>query len=357
MEALLGKTLSELETIAQQVGLPSYAAKQLAVWLYRKHAGSVDEMTDVSLSGRQKLKEQYVIGRTKPVKFRQSSDGTKKYLFRTASNKTIETVYIPEKRRATLCVSSQAGCKINCLFCMTGKQGFSGQLSSTEIINQILSVPESDILTNIVFMGMGEPFDNTEEVLRALEIIVSDYGFGWSPKRVTVSSVGLVSGLKRFLEKSRCHLAISLHSPFHEERRQLIPAEKSFPIATTIELLKKYDFSHQQRISFEYIVFGEFNDSKEHALATARLLRGLECRVNLIRYHAIPCVDLPSTREDRIIAFRDFLNSYGIITTIRTSRGEDISAACGMLSTAETTKPANRTLSLPMQARPHLGEH
>jgi 23S rRNA (adenine2503-C2)-methyltransferase len=334
MDNLLGKTISELKTIVQQVGLPSYTAKQLAAWLYRKRACTIDEMTDISIAGRQKLKEQYTVGCTEPVRSRQSADGTKKYLFPAAGGKTVETVYIPEKERATLCVSSQAGCKMNCLFCMTGKQGFSGQLSSTEIINQILSVPESQVLTNIVFMGMGEPFDNTEEVLKTLEIIVSDYGLGWSPKRITVSSIGLVPGLKRFLEESRCRMAISLHSPFHEERRQLVPAEKPFPVAATIELLKRYDLSRQQRISFEYIVFSGFNDSEEHALAIARLLRGLECRVNLIRYHAIPSVDLPTTREDRITAFRDTLNSHGITATIRASRGKDISAACGMLSTA-----------------------
>ncbi|MDR1562190.1 MAG: 23S rRNA (adenine(2503)-C(2))-methyltransferase RlmN [Dysgonamonadaceae bacterium] len=333
MDKLLGKTLSELKVIAQQVGLPPYTAAQLAAWLYRKRVRTVDEMTDISLAGRQRLKEQYLVGRTEPLQAWQSKDGTKKYLF-PAGDKTVETVYIPEKERATLCVSSQIGCKMNCLFCMTGKQGFSGQLSSAEIINQILSLPESEALTNIVFMGMGEPFDNLDEILRVLEILVSDYGFGWSPKRITVSTVGLVPGLKRYLEESRCHLAISIHSPFHEERLRLVPAEKPFPVAATVEMLRKYDFSHQRRVSFEYIVFGGLNDSEEHAAAFVRLLRGLECRVNLIRYHAIPSVNLPATNEAGITAFRDFINARGITATIRASRGEDILAACGMLSTA-----------------------
>jgi 23S rRNA (adenine2503-C2)-methyltransferase len=332
MTSLTGQTLTGLQLQVKELGMPSYSAKQIAKWLYQKKVRSIEEMTDISLTNREKLAANFETGRKDFVKVQKSKDGTKKYLF-PAAGKFVETVFIPDKERATLCVSSQVGCKMNCLFCMTGKQGFTAQLSAAEIMNQILSVEETDALTNIVFMGMGEPFDNTDEVFSALEILVADYGFAWSPKRITVSTVGLVPGLKRFLNESQCHLAISIHSPFHEERQKLIPAEKAFPIERTVELLKKYDFSHQRRVSFEYIMFGGMNDSAEHASALAKLLGGLECRVNLIRYHAVPDADLPPTNESRMTVFRDFLSSRGLIATVRASRGEDIMAACGMLST------------------------
>ena len=337
-ESLIGKTFGELETLVGELGMPKFSAKQLSEWLYRKKADSIDDMTNLSLQHREKLKESFVVGKTKPKQEQVSKDGTKKYLFPAAGNKYIETVYIPDKERHTLCISSQVGCKMNCRFCMTGKQGFNSQLNSSEIINQIFSVPESDSLTNIVFMGMGEPLDNTDEVLKVLEILTSSYGFGWSPKRITLSTIGLIPGLKRFLEESQCHLAISLHSPFHEERAALLPAEKTYPIEKILEWIKQYDFSHQRRISFEYILFENLNDDLAHAKATVRLLSGIPCRVNLIRYHAIPGVELNESNMKNVVAFRDYLSSRKIICTIRTSRGEDILAACGMLSTKENCK-------------------
>jgi len=315
--------------------MPDYTAKQIAAWLYKKKVLSIDEMTDISLVRREKLKKVYEVGRISAAQLQKSADGTIKYLFPVSGNSYIETVYIPDNERSTLCVSIQVGCKMNCRFCMTGKQRFISNLSSAEIMNQILSVPNSDNLTNIVFMGMGEPLDNIEALFKSLEILTSDYGFGWSPKRITVSTIGLLPGLKRFLEESQCHLAISIHSPFPEERLSLMPAEKSHPIEKTIELIKQYDFSHQRRVSFEYILFGGLNDDLKHAHALARLLHGIPCRVNLIKYHAISGVDLPETRPEAMAPFRDYLSSKGIISTIRTSRGEDILAACGMLSTKE----------------------
>ena len=315
--------------------MPAFTAEQIAVWLYKKKVSSIDEMTNISLVRREKLKKTCEIGRVPFTRLQKSSDGTLKYLFPVSGNAYIETVFIPDKERATLCVSTQVGCRMNCRFCMTGKQGFTARLSSAEIMNQILSVPESDSLTNVVFMGMGEPLDNTEALFKSLEILTSNYGFGWSPKRITVSTIGLIPGLKRFLEESQCHLAISIHSPFPEERRSLMPAEKAHPIEKVVEMIKQYDFSHQRRVSFEYILFGGLNDDLNHARALVRLLHGISCRVNLIKYHAIPGVDLPETKLDAMIPFRDFLSSKGIISTIRLSRGEDILAACGMLSTKE----------------------
>jgi len=313
--------------------MPLFTAKQIAAWLYKKKVTSIDEMTDISLVRREKLKEIGKVGRISFTQLQKSADETVKYLFPVSGNSYIETVYIPDKERATLCVSTQVGCQMNCRFCMTGKQGFVARLSAAEIMNQILSVPESDSLTNVVFMGMGEPLDNLEALFKSLEILTSEYGFGWSPKRITVSTIGLLPGLKRFLEESQCHLAISIHSPFHEERLSLMPAEKAHPIEKIVELIRQYDFSHQRRVSFEYILFGGLNDDLKHAQALARLLHGIPCRVNLIKYHSVPNVDLPETRTEAMIPFRDYLSSKGIISTIRASRGEDILAACGMLST------------------------
>ena len=265
----------------------------------------------------------------------KSVDGTIKYLYRTISGDFIETVYIPDKDRATLCVSSQVGCKMNCKFCMTGKQGFSGNLSVTDILNQIYALPERDTLTNVVFMGQGEPFDNLDNVLKATEILTSDYALAWSPKRITVSTVGLRKGLERFLNESECHLAVSLHNPFHEQRADLMPAEKSFPLQEIVQLLKRYDFTHQRRLSFEYIMFDGVNDTKAHADALLKLLKGLECRINLIRFHPIPNIDLSGTPDEKVLEFRDYLTRHGLFSTIRASRGQDIFAACGLLSTAK----------------------
>lgn len=336
--ALVGKTLDELKAIVSELGIPAYTAKQISEWLYKKRVFCVDEMTNISLKNRVLLNEKYEVGRSLPVQTAVSEDGTKKYLFKTEEGHFVETVYIPEEDRATLCVSSQVGCKMGCVFCMTGKQGFVAQLTTTEILNQILSVPEAEKLTNLVFMGMGEPFDNTLPMLRSLEILTADYGYAWSPRRITVSSIGLIPGMKVFLEKSNCHLAISLHSPFTQERLKLMPIEKAYPISKVLDELRKYDFSKQRRVSFEYILFDGINDSLRDAVELAKILKGIDCRVNLIRYHTIPSIDLKGSGIEKITFFRDYLNDNGITSTIRKSRGEDIFAACGMLSTLEKEK-------------------
>jgi len=336
MLSLLGMTLTELKVVASKVSLPGYAAIQMADWLYRKRVKSIHEMTNIAAAKREQISLSYEIGSQPPVEATKSADGVVKYLF-AVNNQAhfIESVFIPSKDRATLCISTQVGCKMNCLFCLTGKQGFTAQLTANGIINQIQSVPENQELTNIVFMGMGEPFDNISELFKVLEILTSPYGYSWSPKRITVSTIGILPELKRFLEESACHLAISLHSPYPEERFSLMPVEKVYPVKSIIDLLRGYDFSHQRRVSFEYILFDGFNDTGRHAKALARLLKGLECRVNLIRFHAIPGVPLRSSHEQEMTLFRDSLNALGVVSTIRTSRGEDIFAACGMLSTAK----------------------
>lgn len=334
-ENILGYTLNQLQELVRTLGQPSYRARQVAEWLYQKRAATFEEMTNLPKALREKLEADYQVGRTSPVASQVSSDGTEKYLFRPLHHPelTFETVYIPESDRATLCVSSQVGCKMNCLFCATGKMGFHAQLTPADILNQIFATPHAEELTNIVFMGMGEPLDNYDAVSRAIEILTSDYGYGWSPKRITVSTVGPRKGLKRFLEEQTAHLAISIHSAIPEERLKLMPVEKAFPIQEVIETLKGYDFSGQRRLSFEYIVFGGTNDTIAHADALLHLLKPLDCRVNLIRYHAIPGVPLETSDDARLQRMEEYLNKHGLRTTIRRSRGEDISAACGMLAT------------------------
>ena len=331
MEVLLGKTLAELQEVALSVGLQKFAGKQLAEWLYVRRVTSFDQMTNISLKGREALKAHYTIGRHAPVKEAVSADGTRKYLFQIGEQ-FIESVYIPEEDRSTLCVSTQAGCKMGCKFCMTGTLGFHGNLSAAEILNQIFYF---DDLSNLVFMGEGEPMDNLDNVLRALEIMTAPYGPAWSPKRITVSTVG-IPAMKRFLDESDCHIAVSMHNPFAVERAQIMPAEKMFSITEVVNLLKQYDFSHQRRISFEYICWAGQNDTMRHAKELLRLLKGLPCRINLIRFHA-GVEDIknerrfPASDEKQMEFLRDYLTEHGLTTTIRRSRGEDILAACSML--------------------------
>ena len=340
---LLGKTREELCALVSELGMPAYVGGQIARWLYVQHVKDISEMTNISKKHRERLAECYAVGCHAPIDAQYSKDGTIKYLFPVYAGASkeklrhefVETVYIPEGDRATLCVSSQVGCKMNCLFCQTGKQGFEGNLTAADILNQVYALPEVDTLTNIVFMGQGEPMDNLDNVLRATEILTADYGWAWSPKRITVSSVGIRKKLRRFLDESSCHLAISLHSPIPEQRAQLMPAERGMGIEEIVSLLREYDFTHQRRLSFEYIMFGGLNDSPLHARAIVRLLDGLDCRVNLIRFHRIPDVPLQGSDEKRMEAFRDYLTHHGVYTTIRASRGQDIFAACGLLSTSK----------------------
>lgn len=334
-KSLMGLNLLELKAVAKEFGMPAFTGGQMAKWLYIQHVTTIDEMTNISKNNREKLKAAYTIGCKKHIDAQYSNDGTIKYLFPTDNGKFVETVYIPDDDRATLCVSSQIGCKMNCLFCQTGKQGFEGNLSVGDILNQIYSLPEIEKLTNIVFMGQGEPMDNYDNVLRTTQILTSDYGFAWSPKRITVSSIGVKSKLKRFLEESDCHIAISLHSPIPTERAEIMPGEKGMSIAEIVELLRNYDFSHQRRLSFEYIVFKGVNDTERHAKEIIKLLKGLDCRINLIRFHTIPNVPLHGVDDRKMEEFRNYLTKHGVFTTIRASRGEDIFAACGLLSTAK----------------------
>lgn len=339
MEHLYGKTLAELRLVAEEYGLPRFAAGQMVRWLYKRHVTDIASMTDLSAVARARLAERCDIGLTAPLAVSASEDGTRKYLYATeTSGRHIESAYIPDGERATLCVSSQAGCRMGCRFCMTSRQGLHHSLSTLEILNQIASLPERDRLTNVVYMGMGEPLDNLDNVLRSLEVLTSEWGYGWSPTRITLSTAGVLPSLKRFLDESSVHLAVSLHNPFHDERQEIMPIEKPYPIAEVMKLLRQYDFTHQRRVSFEYIVMSGLNDSPRHVAELARLLNGVACRINLIRFHKIPDSPYFSPPQPQMEAFRDALIRKGIMTTIRRSRGEDIKAACGLLSTLGVDK-------------------
>ena len=337
-ENLIGGTLFRLEEVAAEAGLPSYAGRQLADWIYRKGVTKFEEMTNLPLGARAALSERFSVERAAPVKVTESADGTKKYLFAAGSGGFVEAAWIPEERRGTLCLSVQVGCKMGCLFCMTGKQGFQSHLSSGQILNQYMSLPERDRVTNIVYMGMGEPLDNLENVLASLEILCSDYGFGLSPTRITVSTIGLVPAMRTFLDRTRCHLAVSLHTPFEEERRRLMPIEHVHPLAGVLAELRARMVRGQRRVSFEYIVFDNLNDTPRHARELARILDGIRCRVNLIAFHAIPGTPLVPASPQKMEQFAGLLRDRGILTTIRQSRGQDIEAACGLLSTRELVR-------------------
>ena len=331
---LYGASLAQLKALCDELGLPRFAHKQIARWLYSRFVTDIDSMTDLSKAAREVLKQNCELGLSAPLKESVSVDGTKKYLFRTSEGEYIESALIPDGERMTLCVSSQAGCKMGCKFCATGRMGFR-HLSATEIINQILSIPERDKLTNLVFMGMGEPLDNIDNLLQTLDILTSEWGMAWSPTRITVSTAGVARTLPRLLDESKVHIAVSLHNPFPEERKEIMPIENSYSIREVCDILRRYDFTHQRRVSFEYIVLEGMNSSMRHIKELSRLLDGIKCRINLIRFHKIPDSPFYSPELEKIIEFRDTLTRRGIQTTLRASRGEDIEAACGLLSTAE----------------------
>lgn len=337
---LLGMTPDELKQIALEAGMPGFTGKQMAQWIYGKRVRTIGEMTNLPKAGRERLSERFEVGVAFPLGSSESVDGTRKYLFPVDGDpgNAVEAVMIPEGERKTLCVSSQAGCKMGCKFCMTGRQGFHGSLCAADILSQFFGIDEAEDLTNAVFMGMGEPLDNWDEVRRVLEVLTADWGFGWSPKRITLSTIGVIPNLKKYLDESRCHLAVSLHDPFPEERLSLMPAQKAYPLADVLALIRQYDFTGQRRVSFEYTLFEGFNDTPHHADALLALLRGLECRVNLIRFHRIPDFPYGTSSQQTMEAFRDRLSRGGVTATIRASRGEDILAACGLLAGAHNQK-------------------
>lgn len=342
LPSLVGMTLVDLEALAQSLGLPRYAARQIAGWVYPRHAASVESMTDLSLAAREALATTVELGAREPVGVTESSDLTRKYLYAAAPGRFVEAAFIPDGKRATLCLSVQAGCRMGCLFCMTGKQGFQGNLSAGEILNQYRSLPERERVTNVVYMGMGEPLDNLSNVLTSLEVLTSPWGYGLAPRRITVSTVGILPALEEFLERSQCHLAVSLHSPFEEERRRLMPVQKVHPLADVLATLRRVAVPRQRRVSFELVLFRDLNDTPRHARELVRILDGIRCRVNLIPFHPVPGTPFEPSSRERMEEFEAIVKARGITTTIRKSRGLDIAAACGLLSTRALVRSAPR---------------
>lgn len=335
---LFGKTLTQLQDIVLELNLPKFTANQIAQWLYKSEISTIDEMTNLSINARELLNEKYEIGLEAPVTIHESIDGTKKYLFKIDDLRYVEAAFIPEEKRNTLCVSSQVGCKMGCKFCMTGKQGFQKHLTTNQILNQLRSIPEYSSITNLVYMGMGEPLDNLDNLMNSLEVFTAEWGYAWSPKRINVSTIGVIPAMEHFLEHSNCRLAVSLHNPFDDERSAIMPVNNKYHVQDIVDVLRKHNFGRQRRVSFEYIVFNGMNDTPRHVKELIRLLNGMRCRINLIRWHQIPGAEFNGTDETRMLEFQSELKAKGIQTTIRASRGQDIDAACGLLSTKELLK-------------------
>jgi 23S rRNA (adenine2503-C2)-methyltransferase len=346
---LLDLTREELLGHLEEMGWPGYTATQIFEWIYKKDLRNSEEMTNLSRERRAELAERFNLFALEPLEVRESADGTKKYLFPAGRGRdgSVECVFIPEGDRGTLCVSSQVGCRRGCGFCATGVMGFAGNLSAGEILSQYLSVTERERITNIVFMGMGEPLDNLENVLRAITNLTDPKGLGLSSRRITLSTVGIHPDFTRVLEETDVHIAISLHSPYPEERRRICPSEIRNPVATTIEELRQAQadgrFRKDRKLSFEYTLLNDFNDSIDHARALASLVKQLRCRVNLIPFNPFPGAGFERSPDERIDAFRQELLERGVRATVRRSRGQDIEAACGLLSTRSAVRQKART--------------
>lgn len=330
---LFGKTLNELQILVENFNQKKFVAKQIAEWLYKKDITKIEDMTNLSKSFREELAKEYSVGLQPYIKVLTSKDGTKKYLFQYSDDVFVEAVSIFDKERVTLCISTQAGCKMNCDFCATGKQGFQRNLTTNEILNIFRSIDEFSSIKNIVYMGMGEPLDNYAEVKKSLEILCSDYGYGFSPHRITVSTAGFLPLLEKFLTETEVDVAISLHNPIPEERQKIMPIEKAYPIEKTIRILKHFDWTKQRHLTFEYIVFDSLNNEPKHVNVLAKLLNGLSCRINLIPFNTMPNTIYKGVTIEQMSNFKNLLNKKGILTTIRVSKGQDIMAACGLLST------------------------
>lgn len=325
-------TPDDLSEALSQFGFNRTQIEKVLLGIYRKGVSRISQIENIPKALKEILLAGYVTGVYPPVVSQKSSDNSVKYLFRNDEGLEFETVYLPDNKRKTICVSTQSGCRMGCPFCLTGRYGFKGNLSAGDIINQVISHPEIREISHVVFMGMGEPMDNLESVLQACKILISDWGLAIGSRNITVSTVGILPGIKEFLEKSDCNFTLSLHSPFPDERRSVIPAESRYPAHEIIDEMKSYPMVKKRRFSVAYVMINGVNDSDRHLEALKDLLRDTPIRVNLLSYHAVPNDTNRSSTQERMLYFKHNLVTSGISASIRKSRGEDISAACGLLA-------------------------
>ncbi|HBG70803.1 MAG: 23S rRNA (adenine(2503)-C(2))-methyltransferase [Bacteroidetes bacterium GWF2_43_63] len=329
---LFGLLPEEIAAIVEKYGARAYTAKQIAEWMYARRVFSYDEMSNLPKHFRDQLKNDYPEILVPYSNVQISKDGTKKYLFEFSGGRSVETAVIPDDDRLTVCVSSQAGCRFGCRFCATGSIGYHGNLTSGEILNQLMAIDEHDKITNIVYMGMGEPLDNWAEVYKSLEILTSEKGFGLSASRITVSTIGIKASFKELLEKTKVNIAVSLHSPFPEERMHIMPAQISNPVIDILDMIVAADLPKHRKLSFEYILFKGINISRSHALKLADIAIRCNAHINLIVYNDVPGLNFEAPIEREVLTFQNELIKKGATATIRRSRGLDIAAACGTLA-------------------------
>jgi 23S rRNA (adenine2503-C2)-methyltransferase len=346
-----GLSPEELSAWLAAHGQPAYRARQVLQWIFQRGAESFQGMTNLPKDLRALLAAAFVIARPQVVRLAASRDGTQKFLFALDDGAQIESVLIPAQRREgqgpgrlTLCISSQVGCGMGCEFCATATLGLRRNLRAFEIVDQVLEarrVVEADRpITNIVFMGMGEPLHNYEQVVKSVEILTAEWGVGFSPRRITVSTVGLVPQMKRLLEDTRVHLAVSLSATTDDVRGRLMPINRKYPLATLTQACRELPLPRRKRITFEYVMLEDVNDSLEDARRLGRWLRGIPSKVNLIPFNPFPGISFRSTSRPAIEAFREALLRQGVHATVRESRGQDIKAACGQLAAAEQPSAA-----------------
>jgi len=327
---LSGLSPEELKKSFARLDIDSSYATRLLYWVYKNGIESFDTIDNIPKKIIAKISAEFVPGVFPPYSFNKSADGSIKYIFRNSSGLLYESVYIPEGKRHTLCISVQSGCRMGCCFCATGSYGWHGNLSAGEIVNQVISVPHD--ITHVVFMGMGEPCDNIDEVIKACNILTAEWGLAKGRAHITISTVGVLPELERLLKETKCNITLSLHSPFPDERSEIVPAEKNWPFKMIIEKMQDFTILGKRRFTVAYVMIKGINDTERHLEALRLLLAGTGIRVNLLPYHPLPGDHYMSSSVERMMLFKHRLVTSAIGASVRKSRGTDVYAACGMLA-------------------------
>jgi len=333
---LCGLDAEEISELIKAGGFTHAHAVIVAGLLYKKGSSALEKSTRIPKRLKNYLSEVSQTGISLPVRSEGSADGTIKYLFESPDGKKFESVFIPDEKRKTVCVSTQSGCRMGCPFCVTGRYGFHGNLSAGDIVSQVISLQNNGKITHVVFMGMGEPMDNMDNVLKACRILTAEWGMAISPVNITVSSVGITPAIKEYLEKSDCNLALSLYSPFHEERQIVIPAENAYPVKEIINMMAHFPLKKKRRMTIAYVMISGINDTDRHLEELIKITGGTQIRINLLPFHPVPGDDRRSSSDERLQFFKHNLVMAGISASVRKSRGTDISAACGLLASGLT---------------------